>query len=115
MHQYYQRFFEKTSFNALADESLINSLKNYNVENVIVVGIETHICVYQTIEALLEKNYKVTVLKDCCGSRLKEEYQSALDIMSTRGVSIKTLEMVLFEFLKDAKHPNFKEIQCLIK
>lgn len=109
------KFYEKTAFNALLDENLCDDLQNKNIKNIIVTGIETHICVHQTVDALLEKGYAVTVLSDCCGSRNQDEYISALNVMSKNGALIKSTEMVLFELLKTAKHPNFKEIQALIK
>lgn len=102
-------YFEKTSFNAL------ESVGKIGKKQIIVCGIESHICVYQTVSALLEQGFKVTVVKDAVSSRSEEEYLSALDIMKEIGAEIKTVEMVLFELLKTSKHPNFKEIQNLIK
>lgn len=109
------KFYEKTAFNALLDETLCGDLKTLNRNQVIVIGIETHICVHQTVQALVELNYDVTVVSDCCGSRSESEYLSALDYFKTNGVDVKTTEMLLFELLKGAKHPNFKEIQTMIK
>lgn len=108
-------YFEKTGFNALLDENLSSELENKKYKNVIIFGIETHICVFQTIDALLEKGYNVCVVADCSGSRNEIEHMQALNLFSNKGVSIKTTEMILFEFLKSSKHPCFKEIQTLIK
>ena len=107
--------FEKTDFNALNDENVLNLLNKLGRKNIIVCGIETHICVHQTVEALIKNGFKVTVVKDSCSSRFEEEYLQALRVMETSGANIKTTEMILFELLKGAKHPNFKEIQALIK
>lgn len=109
------KVFIKTAFNALNDESLVNDLKTYNKKQIIIFGIETHICVHQTVDALIENGFDVTVVRDACGSRSELEYQSGLACMKQNGANIKTTEMVLFELLKSAKHPNFKEIQALIK
>ncbi len=109
------KFYEKTTFNALTDDTLKNDIKNTNAKNIFIAGIETHICVHQTVNALINTGYRVTVLKDCCGSRSEFEYNSALETMKDYGAKIKTTEMVLFELLKTAKHPNFKEIQALVK
>ena len=57
----------------------------------------------------------MTVIADACGSRCESEHFSALESMKTSGAKIKTTEMALFELLRTAKHPNFKEIQALIK
>ncbi|MBE7711895.1 MAG: isochorismatase family protein [Cyanobacteria bacterium SIG31] len=108
-------FFEKTDFNALKDKILLQKLKEINKKQIILFGIETHICVHQTAAALVNLGYDVTIAKDACGSRAESEYLSALDYMKTYGCKIKTTEMIIFELLKTAKHPNFKEIQTLIK
>ena len=107
--------FIKTSFNALCDENLLKALEDSGKNQIIIMGIETHICVHQTVAALLDNGFSVTVVKDACGSREESEYSNALNYMNQCGADIKTTEMILFEFLKTAKHPNFKEIQALIK
>ena len=107
--------FIKTSFNALFDEELLSDLKSSNRNQIVVFGIETHICVHQTVASLIEKGFEVTVVSDACGSRSEAEYLQALACMKENGAKIKTTEMVIFELLKTAKHPNFKEIQALIK
>ena len=109
------KFYEKTAFNALANEDLRKALKASNVKNIIILGIETHICVYQTVSSLIEEGYNVIVLNNCCGSRDIFEYNTALNFMQNIGASIKSTEMILFELLKTAKHPDFKSIQALIK
>ena len=109
------KVFEKTSFNAFAEDSIKTAIVSSGKKQIIVMGIETHICVHQTVAALIEKGYDVTVVSDACGSRAEKEYLSGLDVMKNNGTKIKTTEMVLFELLKTAKHPNFKEIQALIK
>ena len=109
------KVFTKTSFNALEDEELLNNLSGHDRNQVIIFGIETHICVHQTVASLIQKGFEVTVINDACGSRSEFEYQQALLTMKENGAKIKSTEMVIFELLKSAKHPNFKEIQGLIK
>ena len=99
---------EKTSFSAI---EVLPKLK----ENVVVFGIETHICVYQTVIDLLKKGHNVYVIADCCASRSELNYKTSLELMKQQGAKITTLEIVLFEFLKSSKHPNFKQVQSLIK
>ena len=107
------QYFEKTSFNALAQDGVQESLQGS--ENIFIFGIETHICVYQTAIALLEKGYNVFVVKDACASRETDEFKAGINLMEKEGAKIITTEMVVFEMLKSSKHPNFKEIQALIK
>ncbi len=105
--------FEKTAFNALLTEGLIDELNGY--KNIFIFGIETHICVYQTAIALLEKGFNVFVVKDACASRETDEFKAGINLMEKEGAKILTTEMVVFEMLKSSKHPNFKEVQALIK
>ena len=107
--------FIKTAFNAVSDENLLEEIKKTGRKQIIVFGIETHICVHQTVSDLIKKCYEVTVISDACGSRSELEYKYGLENMKQNGAKIKTTEMVLFELLKTAKHHNFKEIQALVK
>lgn len=109
------KFFEKTAFNALEDLELLSELKQSGKKQVILFGIETHICVHQTAAALIENGFEVHVVKDACGSRFVEEYEAGLDRMVDNGAHLTTTEIVLFELLKSAKNPNFKAVQALIK
>lgn len=109
------KYYEKFSFNALFDMDLLSELKNTGKKQVIVMGIETHICVHQTVAGLIENGFDVTVLADACGSRFAESYLAGLKTIEANGAQVKPTEMVLFELLKSAKHPKFKEIQALIK
>ena len=111
----FAKVFEKLAFSALADSSLVEELKKINKNEIVIFGIETHICVYQTAIALLEAGYNVTLVKDASGSRSEIEHQTAIDCLKQCGVNIKTTEMILFELLKGAKHHCFKQIQALIK
>ena len=105
--------FEKTSFNALDTDGVKDALGD--VKNVFIFGIETHICVLQTALALLQNGYNVFVIKDACASRETDEFKAGINLMEKEGAKIMTTEIVVFELLKTAKHPNFKEVQLLIK
>ena len=106
---------EKTYFNALLEDGVLKKIKAYKKKQIVLMGIETHICVYQTALALVEKGFEVYVLKDVCASRKKYEFKQGIEGMKDNGVKISCLEIALFEWLKGAKHPKFKEIQALIK
>lgn len=107
------KFFEKTAFNALADEEVANAIKGK--ENIFLFGIETHICVLQTAMALSEKGYNVYIVKDACASRDSDEFKAGINFMEKAGAKIVTTEITLFELLKSSKHPMFKQVQLLIK
>ena len=106
---------EKTTFSALQTVDFEEKFKKFNSKNVIIFGIETHICVLQSVIDLIKKGYKVFVVEDCSSSRSENNHKTALNIMKQYGATIITLEIALFNFLKSSKHPNFKEIQQLIK
>ena len=106
---------EKTSFNALLEEDIANKIKEFGKKQIVILGIETHICVYQTALALIDAGYEVFVVKDACASRREYEFLQGIDSMRDNGAKISCLETVLFEWLKTSKHPMFKEIQAIIK
>ncbi len=108
-------FIDKTSFNACLEEGFLDLLKLYGKKQIVICGIETHICVHQTAAALINEGYEVYVAKDVCASRRKYEFKQGIDIMQQNGAKISCLEIILFEWLKTAKNPDFKEIQALIK
>ncbi len=107
--------FEKISFSALDSEEISSNIKNTGKKQVILMGIETHICVNQTASALIKNGYEVYVIQNACSSRAESEHLAGLDRMKSFGAEILTAEIAVFEWLKTAKHPKFKEVQALIK
>ena len=110
-----QKYFEKTSFSLVKEENFCETLKTYRKNQIILFGIEAHICVYQTAMDLLSKGYEVYLVKDASKSRHEYEFNTGIELMRQNGVKITCLEIVLFELLQTSKHSNFKEIQNLIK
>lgn len=108
-------FVEKTSFSLLKEDNILEKIQSYGKKQIILFGIETHICVLQTAIELKEKGFEVYVIKNACKSRQESEYLSGLDTMRDNGINIVTLEIALFELLETSKNPKFKEIQALIK
>jgi len=93
------KIYEKTDFNAPNSKNLCNDIKKTKREQVVLFGIETHICVWQTAIALVEKGYDVTLVKNAIGSRSEKEHESALKLMALQNINIKTTEMILVELL----------------
>lgn len=106
---------EKTYFNTLLEEGFLEKIKSYGRKQIVIFGIETHICVYQTAVALVNAGFEVYVIKDACASRNKYEFKMGIEAMRDNGVKISCVEIALFEWLKGSKHPKFKEVQALIK
>jgi nicotinamidase-related amidase len=80
----------------------------------VVCGIETHVCVSQTVHDLLERGVEVHVPADAVGSRHELDYQRGLERMERAGAVVTTVEAALFELLDRAGTPEFKEVQRLI-
>ena len=82
---------------------------------VVLAGVEAHVCLLQTALELLEEEMDVWVVTDACSSRTERNRDAAFDRLAGAGVELVTTEMVLFEWLRTAEHPHFKEMQALIK
>lgn len=106
---------EKTAFSAMQGEDFREALVQTGKKQVIIGGIETHICVHQTVSELIDAGYEVYVVKDACASRNTYEFKQGIEAMKQNGAKITCLEIVLFELLRTSKHPNFKPVQALIK
>lgn len=105
----------KMSFNCCDDKGYMEALKSYGKKRVLVAGIESHICVYQTATALLDMVYEVEVVTDAVASRFPENRKLALKKMERMGIEMTGVEMALFELLKTADHEKFREIIKIIK
>lgn len=84
-------------------------------EQLVVAGCEAHVCVLQTVLGLLEFGKRVFVVSDAVGSRLPDNRLAALRRMEAHGAEIVTAEMVLFEWLGSAEHPQFRQVLQLVK
>ncbi len=107
--------YEKTSFSTTDEKSIFDKILKSEKKQIVLAGIEAHICVYQTALSLQENGYEVYVLDDCIFSRDEYQKEIAVQNLKNRGVNIITIEMALFMWLKNSKNPKFKEVQALIK
>jgi nicotinamidase-related amidase len=85
------------------------------VGEIVVAGCETHVCVMQTVLDLLAAGHRVVLAADATGSRDPADRAVAIERARQHGAEIVTSEMVLFEWLRDSRHPNFREVQKLLK
>ncbi|MBP7509293.1 MAG: hydrolase [Prolixibacteraceae bacterium] len=108
-------YVEKTSFSCCDEEKFIQTLEGLNKKNVIICGIESHVCVLQTAIDLKNKGYNPVLVVDCISSRKKESIKVALKRMEQEGVLITNSESILFELTRDAKNPAFKAISSIVK
>jgi nicotinamidase-related amidase len=105
----------KVSFNCCDEAAFCRALEALKRQQVLIAGIEAHICVYQTATALAQAGYEVQVVSDGIASRNNEDKLVALFKMGVAGISPTTMEMALFELLKVAKGDKFKQISGIVK
>ncbi|MBN1161996.1 MAG: hydrolase [Dehalococcoidales bacterium] len=106
---------EKVCFNCCDEDLFCSALDGLERRQVLIAGIEAHICVYQTAMALAESGYEVQVVGDCVASREPENKVTAISRMVGEGVILTTMEMALFELLKEARGDKFKQISNIVK
>jgi nicotinamidase-related amidase len=105
----------KAAFSCCGEENFNARLNETTRNQVLLCGIETHVCIYQTAIDLLRKGFSVILSADAVSSRTPENKKFAIKRMAVEGVKISSSEMALFELLKTAEHPQFKNIARLIK
>ena len=106
---------EKTSFSAWGSAEYRQELQSLGRSNVLIAGIESHICVYQTAYDLLKEGYQTGVIIDATTSRTNANHKIGVDRMSQLGVASTSVEMSLFELVKTANSAKFKTIAALLK
>lgn len=107
---------EKTSFSVCGAQGFWEALCSRRKDpTVLVVGIETHVCIQQSVHDLLARGLRVHVAADAVSSRRPSDREMALRRMKGSGAVLTTTEMAAFELLRDATHGKFKEVQSLYK
>ena len=105
----------KSSFGCCGEPAFFQPLEKTGRKQIILCGIETHVCVYQTAVELLEAGYEVSVVTDAVSSRDPANKTLALRRMESEGVKLTGTEMLLFELLGDATDPAFKSVLTIVK
>ena len=106
----------KRTFSALADDSIHHAILGAsNVEHLLVCGIETPVCVYQTAIAALAQGLAVTILSDAVGARRPDDARVCLDALARSGAHVLPAETVFYALLHDVAHPFFKAYTQLVK
>jgi len=105
----------KSSFSCLGESNFIKLVENHNPSEIILVGVETHVCVYQTALDLIKEKKHVEVVANGVSSRDGDNHLVALSRMQNQGVLLNTVEMLLFDIQKKAEGDTFKKIIKLLK
>jgi nicotinamidase-related amidase len=106
---------EKVSFSCCDEPRLMEGIAVFAKENIIIAGIESHVCVLQTVIDLLRNGYHPIVVEDCISSRRENDKRIAIERMRKEGAVITTYESVLFELLRYSGTEQFKTISKLVK
>jgi nicotinamidase-related amidase len=109
------RLIEKVTFSCARDEGFLAALSEKGRRQVVLVGMETHVCVYQTSVDLVNAGYEVFVLDDAVSSRFLHNYQSGIAALRDAGVVVVSTETAVFQLMKVAATPEFKKISSLIR
>ncbi|RFF30603.1 hydrolase [Wenzhouxiangella sediminis] len=105
----------KGSFGCWGDDGLRQSIRDSGRDRILLAGIEAHVCVWQTAAALRAENHEVHLIADAVSSRSAFNRDIAFRRMEAAGVHLSNVEMVLFELMKDAGHPRFRDVTRLLK
>ena len=105
----------KSSFSCAGSPRFVAALEQLDRKQVLITGIEAHVCVYQTAVDLAEAGYSVEVVEDAIASRIPTNRSVGVRKMVARGVGLTSTEMALYELMGDADHPAFREVQAVFK
>lgn len=106
---------EKVSFGCCGEATFLEALKNTGRSQVLITGMEAHVCVYQTVLGLLEDGYYVHLIRDAICSRNKTDYLAGVANAGQAGAVVTTAETVMFQMLQESTHDQFRAISKLVK
>jgi len=106
---------EKVSFSCFGEEKFLKSIRKLNIKNLVLMGVESHVCVLNTAIDAIKRGYIVYVVVDATSSRKKVDYETSLKRMIQENIYLTTTETLFFQLLKKAGTPEFKEISKIIK
>jgi len=106
---------EKLSFSCCGNDEFMSRLRSFKRNDILIAGIETHVCVYQTAVDLIEFGYNVHLVTDAVSSRTEENKQLGIRCIEKAGASLTSTEMAVFEIVHVAEGERFKAISKIIK
>lgn len=106
---------EKTSFSCLDASGVREWLADLDRDEIVLTGMEAHVCVLQTALGLLDAGYDVTVVSDAILSRYSEDYHAGIGLLRQAGARVASFETVLFGWIGDADTTAFKELSSMVR
>ena len=107
--------YQKMSFSCSDAENLFDELHKKKLSQIVVCGVESHVCVQQTVLDLIANDHQINLAADAVSSRKEIDYKIALDRMRKFGAEVTTTESILFELLEVCGTPEFKEVSKIVK
>ena len=108
-------YIEKREFSCCDEPSVLEKLKQQKAKNVLIIGIESHVCVLQTAIDLKENGFNPVVVMDCVSSRIPESIEIAKERFRFERIMMTSVESILFELTRSSAAPEFKAISNLVK
>lgn len=105
----------KTAFSCWGEAGFAARIASSQPQGLVLIGMETHVCVLQTALDSLAREYQVAVLADAVCSRKDLDRQTGLALMQARGATVTTYEALAFDWLRDSTHPRFREVSRIVK
>jgi nicotinamidase-related amidase len=106
---------EKTSFSCFGELNFRKEIERRHFKSMVLMGIETHVCIQQTAIDALKRGFQVFLPVDAVKSRNASDSSVSLDLMARMDIYVSTSESILFSLLQDASHPAFKKVVALLK
>lgn len=106
---------QKMTFSCPADAGIAKALADTGRKQVIVAGMETHVCVFQTVRDLVELGYEVHLCADAVASRTEEHRRTGIELAREVGAIVTTAETAIFDLLHQAGTPEFKKVSPLVR
>jgi nicotinamidase-related amidase len=108
-------YIEKRDFSCCGEPEVLNRLKELSIKNVLICGIESHVCVLQTALDLKEAGFEPVIILDAVSSRFESNLELAKERFRYEGIMMTSVESVLFELTRSSLSPEFKSVSNLLK
>lgn len=110
-----EEFFQKEHFSACLEDDFLETVRKTNRSQIVITGMETHVCVLQTGLDLIRHGYQLHLVRDAAASRSKEDWKTAVDLFRDAGAVISSTEIVIFQWVRRSNTKEFRDILPIVK
>ena len=108
-------FFQKEHFSACLEEDFLQTVRSFDRPQIILAGMETHVCVFQTGMDLIQSGYQVHLVQNAVASRFKEDWNIAVNLFRDAGAVISSAEMIIFQWIRRSNTEEFRNVLPIVK